>query len=67
MGHQRGEQPLAGGGYRYEITGLDWGQSIAAGQTIHVGFNALTGITDNVDIPLTETLLVADGSAMTVI
>ena len=60
-------EPLAGGGYRYEITGTDWGQSIGAGQTIQVGFNALTGITENVNIPLTEALLVADGGAMTVI
>ena len=60
-------EPLAGGGYRYEITGTDWGQSITAGQTIQVGFNALTGITQNVNIPLTEALLVADSSAMTVI
>ena len=50
-----------------KITAYDWGQSIAAGQTIQVGFNALTGITENVNIPLTEALLVADGSAMTVI
>ena len=57
-------QALDGGGYRYEISGLDWGQTLAAGQTIHVGFNALTGITDNVNIPLTEALLVADGSAV---
>ena len=54
-------------GYLYEITGTDWGQSIAAGQTIQVGFNALTGITENVNIPLTEAMLVADGGAMTVI
>ena len=59
--------PLAGGGYLYEITGTDWGQSIAAGQTIQVGFNALTGITENVNIPLTEALLVADSGTMTVI
>ena len=51
-----------GGGYRYEISGADWGQSIAPGQTIDVGFNALTGITDNVNIPLTEQLLLAEGS-----
>ena len=51
-----------GGGYRYEISGADWGQSIAPGQTIEVGFNALTGITDNVNIPLTEQLLLAGGS-----
>ena len=55
-------QALAGGGYLYEITGQNWGQSIAAGQTIEVGFNALTGITDNVNIPLTEELLLAGGS-----
>ena len=60
-------EPLAGGGYRYEITGTDWGQSIGAGQTIQVGFNALTGITENVNIPLTEALLVADSGTMTVI
>ena len=51
-----------GGGYRYEISGIDWGQSIAPGQTIEVGFNAVTGITDNVNIPLTEQLLLAEGS-----
>ena len=55
-------QMREGGGYRYEISGVDWGQSIAPGQTIDVGFNALTGITDNVNIPLTEQLLLAEGS-----
>ena len=55
-------QMREGGGYRYEISGADWGQSIAPGQTIDVGFNALTGITDNVNIPLTEQLLLAEGS-----
>lgn len=60
-------QALEDGGYLYEVSGLDWGQTLAAGQTIQVGFNALTGITENVNIPLTEALLVADGSAMTVI
>jgi len=60
-------QALEDGGYLYEVSGVDWGQTLAAGQTIHVGFNALTGITENVNIPLTEALLVADGSAMTVI
>ena len=60
-------QTLEEGGYLYEVSGVDWGQTLAAGQTIHVGFNALTGITENVNIPLTEALLVADGSAITVI
>ena len=55
-------QVRKGGSYRYEISGVDWGQSIAPGQTIDVGFNALTGITDNVNIPLTEQLLLAGGS-----
>lgn len=55
-------QMREGGGYRYEISEADWGQSIAPGQTIDVGFNALTGITDNVNIPLTEQLLLAEGS-----
>ena len=55
-------QMREGGGYRYEISGADWGQSIAPGQTIDVGFNALTGITDNVNIPLTEQPLLAEGS-----
>ena len=55
-------QMREGGGYRYELSGADWGQSIAPGQTIDVGFNALTGITDNVNIPLTEELLLAGGS-----
>ena len=55
-------QVREGGSYRYEISGVDWGQSIAPGQTIDVGFNALTGITDNVNIPLTEQLLLAGGS-----
>lgn len=55
-------QVREGGSYRYEISGVDWGQSIAPGQTIDVGFNALTGITDNVNIPLTEQLLLAEGS-----
>ena len=55
-------QVRKGGGYRYEISGVDWGQSIAPGQTIEVGFNAMTGITDNVNIPLTEQLLLAGGS-----
>ena len=55
-------QMREGGGYRYEISGAEWGQSIAPGQTIDVGFNALTGITDNVNIPLTEQLLLAEGS-----
>lgn len=32
--------PLADGRYRYTLTGLDWGASLASGGSVSVGFNA---------------------------
>jgi endoglucanase len=57
-------QELGGGLYRYELTGADWAQSLAAGQAMTVGFNALSGEDLSGDASLTSELLMASGSEL---
>ena len=58
-------QELGDGSYRYELTGADWAQSIAAGQAMTVGFNALSGENLSGDSSLTSELLMAPGTELT--
>ena len=51
--------------YRYELSGSDWGRSINAGQSMTVGFNALSGDELGRRGELTEGLLLAEGSSIT--
>ena len=51
--------------YRYELSGRDWGRSINAGQSMTVGFNALSGDELARNGELTEGLLLAEGSSIT--
>jgi endoglucanase len=50
--------------YRYEITGADWAQSLAAGQAMTVGFNALSGEDLSGNATFTSELLMASGSEL---
>ena len=51
--------------YRYELSGADWGESIAAGQSMTVGFNALAGSELERNGTLSEAMLLAAGSQIT--
>ena len=51
--------------YRYELSGADWGESIAAGQSMTVGFNALAGTELERNGTLSEAMLLAAGSQIT--
>ncbi|QNI90150.1 cellulose binding domain-containing protein [Synechococcus sp. ROS8604] len=57
-------QELGDGLYRYELTGADWAQSLAAGQSMTVGFNALSGEDLSGDSSLTSELLMAPGTEL---
>ncbi|MDA7634153.1 cellulose binding domain-containing protein [bacterium] len=57
-------QELGDGLYRYELTGADWAQSLAAGQAMTVGFNALSGEDLSGDSSLTSELLMAPGTEL---
>jgi hypothetical protein len=57
-------QELGDGLYRYELTGADWAQSLAAGQAMTVGFNALSGEDLSGDSSLTSDLLMAPGTEL---
>jgi endoglucanase len=57
-------QELGDGLYRYEITGADWAQSLAAGQAMTVGFNALSGEDLSGNATFTSELLMASGSEL---
>ncbi|KZR68757.1 Cellulose binding domain protein [Prochlorococcus marinus str. MIT 1313] len=50
--------------YSYKIYGADWGQSIGAGQSMTVGFNALTGMELERSGSLTAESLFAEGSEL---
>ena len=51
--------------YRYELSGADWGSSIGAGESMTVGFNALTGTELKRNGALSEAMLLASGSEIT--
>ena len=57
-------QELGDGLYRYEIKGADWAQSLAAGQAMTVGFNALSGEDLSGNATFTSELLMASGSEL---
>ena len=57
-------QELGDGLYRYELTGADWAQSLAAGQAMTVGFNALSEEDLSGDASLTSELLLAPGTEL---
>jgi hypothetical protein len=57
-------QDLGDGLYRYALTGADWAQSLAAGQAMTVGFNALSGEDLSGDSSLTSELLMAPGTEL---
>lgn len=48
--------------YRYELYGAEWGRSIGAGQSMTVGFNAMTGTELGRSGSLTAETLFAEGS-----
>jgi len=48
--------------YRYELYGAEWGRSIGAGQSMTVGFNAMTGMELGRSGSLTAETLFAEGS-----
>ena len=60
-------QELGDGLYRYELTGADWAQSLAAGQAMTVGFNALSAEDLSRDASLTSDLLMAPGTELTLL
>ena len=60
-------EQLAGDLYRYELTGADWGQSIGAGESRTVGFNAMAGTEIGRDGTLSEDTLLAAGTDFTVL
>ena len=60
-------EQLSGDLYRYQLNGADWGQSIAAGESRTVGFNALAGTELGRDGELTENALLSPGSEFTLI
>ena len=51
--------------YRYKLSGADWGRSIGAGQSMTVGFNALSGEALARQGELSADLLLAEGSSIT--
>ena len=57
-------QELGDSLYRYELTGADWAQSLAAGQAMTVGFNALSGEGLSGGASLTSQLLMAPGTEL---
>ena len=59
-------ETLADGLYRYQLTGADWGQSIEAGETIRVGFNALSADSGESEGALTTEILLALNSEVVV-
>jgi endoglucanase len=60
-------QELGDGLYRYELTGADWAQSLAAGQAMTVGFNALSGGELSGNASLSSELLMASGTEFTLL
>ena len=60
-------QELGDGLYRYELKGADWAQSLAAGQAMTVGFNALSAEDLSGDASLTSDLLMAPGTELTLL
>ena len=60
-------EQLAGDLYRYELMGADWGQSIGAGESRTVGFNAMAGTEIGRSGPLSEDALLAAGTDFTVL
>ena len=60
-------QELGDGLYSYELTGADWAQSLAAGQAMTVGFNALSGEELGGEASLTSQLLMAPGTGFTLL
>jgi len=58
-------EQLEGDLYRYELSGADWGESIAAGQSMTVGFNALAGTELERNGTLNEAMLLAADSQIT--
>ena len=58
-------EQLEGDLYRYELSGADWGESIAAGQSMTVGFNALAGTELERNGTLNEAILLAADSQIT--
>ena len=60
-------EQLAGDLYRYELTGADWGQSIGAGESRTVGFNAMAGTEIGRNGTLSEDALLAAGTDFTVL
>ena len=60
-------QEIGDGLYRYELTGADWAQSLAAGQAMTVGFNALSAEDLSGDASLTSELLMAPGTELTLL
>ncbi len=60
-------QSLGDGLYRYELTGTDWAQSLGAGQSVTVGFNALNGTDISGNTSLTSELLLAPGSELSIL
>ena len=59
-------ETLADGLYRYQLTGADWGQSIEAGETIRVGFNARSADSGESEGALTTEILLALNSELVV-
>ena len=60
-------QELGDGLYRYELKGADWAQSLAAGQAMTVGFNALSAEDLSGNASLTSDLLMAPGTELTLL
>ena len=60
-------EQLAGDLYRYELMGADWGQSIGAGESRTVGFNAMAGTEIGRNGTLSEDALLAAGTDFTVL
>ncbi len=60
-------QAIGDGLYRYELRGSDWAQSLAAGQAMTVGFNALSGEGLSGDASITSELLMAPGTELTLL
>ena len=58
-------EQLDGELYRYELSGVDWGSSIGAGQSMTVGFNALAGTELGRSGALSEAMLLSAGSEIT--
>ena len=58
-------EQLGGELYRYELSGADWGSSIGAGQSMTVGFNALSGTDLGRSGNLSEAMLLAADSEIT--